>query len=64
MIPSLIDADDPRHGTVNAYVNLWCRCGECRRAWATYKRTWRNADPARQAAHAESSRRYRAQVQR
>lgn len=26
--------DDPRHGTVNGYVNLKCRCQPCRDAWA------------------------------
>lgn len=28
---------DPRHGTVNGYCNLGCRCARCRAAWA--KRT-------------------------
>lgn len=27
-----LPADDPRHGTYNGYVNLWCRCDDCRRA--------------------------------
>lgn len=26
-------ADDVRHGTVNGYGNLRCRCGPCRDAW-------------------------------
>jgi hypothetical protein len=26
------------HGTVNAYNNLKCRCGACRKAWADYFR--------------------------
>jgi hypothetical protein len=26
--------DDPRHGTVNGYSNLKCRCDRCRAAWA------------------------------
>ena len=26
--------DDPRHGTVNGYSNLDCRCQRCRDAWA------------------------------
>jgi hypothetical protein len=25
--------DDPRHGTVNGYNNLKCRCQACRAAW-------------------------------
>lgn len=28
--------DDPRHGTVNGYVNLACRCAPCRSAWNDY----------------------------
>ena len=28
---------DPRHGTVNGYVNLGCRCDECRAARAAYQ---------------------------
>lgn len=32
---------DPRHGTMNGYVNLRCRCGECRAANATYYREGR-----------------------
>ena len=27
---------DARHGTVNGYHNLGCRCGACRKAWATH----------------------------
>lgn len=27
--------DDPRHGTVNAYNNLGCRCDPCRGALAS-----------------------------
>jgi hypothetical protein len=25
---------DPRHGSTNGYVNLHCRCTDCRKAWA------------------------------
>jgi len=25
--------DDPRHGTVNGYTNVKCRCDRCRKAW-------------------------------
>lgn len=28
----LMAGDDPRHGTVNGYTNLHCRCNLCRRA--------------------------------
>jgi hypothetical protein len=27
---------DPRHGTINGYTNLSCRCPECRSAWSAY----------------------------
>lgn len=29
-----LEDDDPRHGTVNGYANLGCRCDSCRRAHA------------------------------
>lgn len=32
---------DPRHGTVNAYVNHLCRCDLCRSARADYARDLR-----------------------
>jgi hypothetical protein len=32
---------DPRHGTLNGYVNQRCRCVECRAAWAEYRRQQR-----------------------
>jgi hypothetical protein len=31
-----LTADDPRHGTINGYTNLACRCPECREAWRVY----------------------------
>lgn len=31
-----MNSDDPRHGTVNGYSNLKCRCADCRSAWADY----------------------------
>lgn len=30
--------DDPRHGTVNGYINLRCRCAPCREAGSAYQR--------------------------
>jgi len=39
--------DDPRHGSVNAYGNLKCRCDDCRAAWAAAYREKR----ANWAAH-------------
>ena len=29
---------DPRHGTVNGYGNLKCRCDRCRETWAVHNR--------------------------
>ena len=31
---SSLSPTDPRHGTVNGYTNLKCRCDACRSAWA------------------------------
>ncbi len=31
-----LEADDPRHGTVNGYSNLKCRCVPCRGAWTAF----------------------------
>jgi hypothetical protein len=35
--------DDPRHGTINAYCNLKCRCTPCRKEWAAYVDRLRHA---------------------
>jgi hypothetical protein len=32
--PTPLAFDDPRHGSVNAYTNLACRCDACRAEWA------------------------------
>ena len=32
------DPNDPRHGTLNGYRNLWCRCGLCQHARAEERR--------------------------
>ena len=32
---------DPRHGTVNGYSNLGCRCDKCRASWASHQQTQR-----------------------
>ncbi len=37
-----VASDDSRHGTVNGYQNLHCRCDRCRGAWAEYVRARRN----------------------
>lgn len=29
---------DHRHGTQNGYINLRCRCADCREAWRVYDR--------------------------
>lgn len=33
----IMEPEDPRHGTVNGYVNLGCRCDECYAANAAYQ---------------------------
>jgi hypothetical protein len=50
---------DPRHGTVNGYTNLVCRCVDCTAAWRDAHRNYMHADPARSALHAEKERRRR-----
>ena len=47
---------DPRHGTVNGYQNLRCRCALCGAAWATYYREWRRSHPERLRRHADRER--------
>ncbi len=32
--------DDERHGTVNGYANLDCRCDRCRAAWRDHHREY------------------------
>jgi hypothetical protein len=41
--PTTLEPDDPRHGTLNGYTNLGCRCEKCRAARAEYMRLyWRS----------------------
>jgi hypothetical protein len=42
---------DPRHGTVNGYSNLGCRCPECRQAWTEYHYDYMHADEKRLENH-------------
>jgi hypothetical protein len=37
---------DPAHGSVNGYVNLRCRGGDCQAAWNDYAKKRRESDPA------------------
>lgn len=32
---------DPRHGTQNGYINLLCKCPDCKGAHAAYRRDLR-----------------------
>jgi hypothetical protein len=41
----VIPPDDPRHGTLNGYSNLKCRCQPCREAWASYCQRRKAARP-------------------
>ena len=36
----VLDIDDPRHGSLNGYTNLRCRCDECRAANTAYQLGW------------------------
>ena len=40
-----ISADDPRHGTRNAYKNIGCRCPACKKANADFQRERGAVDP-------------------
>ena len=37
---AILDPDDPRHGTVNGYGNLRCRCEACREANSNHHREY------------------------
>jgi hypothetical protein len=37
----LSDLSDPRHGTINGYNGIGCRCDRCREAARVYGREWR-----------------------
>ncbi len=37
------DDGDLRHGTINGYSNLKCRCAACKTAWADYCLNLRNS---------------------
>lgn len=43
------DPADPRHGTVNGYAHLRCRCQRCRAAWAAHCQQQRDARSQREA---------------
>lgn len=42
-----MEANDPRHGTLNGYQNRRCRCEACRRSWADYVRERRRKNHTR-----------------
>lgn len=51
---------DPRHGTVNGYGNLDCRCADCAAAHAANHHAYMLAHPEQQAKHRIRSRTLRA----
>ncbi len=51
-VPALLDDDDPRHGSNNAYLNYGCRCPKCVEARKEHRRKLR-ANPAGRAATSE-----------
>jgi hypothetical protein len=55
--------EDPRHGTLNAYSNLGCRCRPCKGANAASVRVWL-ADPAHRRQHQRQERLRRARLGR
>lgn len=32
------------HGSISTYQNWGCHCGDCRKAWRTYMRRWRDGE--------------------
>lgn len=48
----MLAPDDPRHGTVNGYGNLKCRCQPCRDAWSARCKDLRAVRAARLAGEA------------
>jgi hypothetical protein len=54
------DPVDERHGTLNGYVNLGCRCAPCREANTERHRQYMNASPERLEKHRLRQQAYRA----
>lgn len=48
--------DDPRHGTVNGYTNLGCRCPACTRSNADRMRDYMNRHPEQREKHRQRER--------
>lgn len=57
----LADPSDDRHGTVNGYQNLKCRCDLCRDAWRVKRIAYR-ATPSGAAAALKATHKYRARL--
>jgi hypothetical protein len=58
--PPFISADDPRHGTVNGYSNLECRCDRCREAHRVDHAEYMERHPEQREKHRQRRRwRYR-----
>jgi hypothetical protein len=55
--------EDPRHGTLNAYSNLGCRCRACKDANAAAVRIWLS-DPHHRHQHQREERLRRARLGR
>lgn len=51
-----LTADDPRHGTVNGYINCRCRCGACKTVHSAYHRAYMANHPEQQEKHRASNR--------
>jgi hypothetical protein len=54
--------DDPRHGTVNGYGNLKCRCDRCREAWRDKHYEYMQLHPEQREKARERNRAYRVGV--
>lgn len=52
----MIGPDDPRHGTVNGYGNLGCRCRPCTVAASRERYLWRKAQAENLAGNPDDPR--------
>jgi hypothetical protein len=53
------NAKDLRHGTVNGYSNLHCRCNYCREAWRQYHLVYMHTHPEQRERHSKWMSQYR-----
>ena len=55
----VLDADDPRHGTIGGYTNYSCRCDECRAANNAHQADYMRRHPEQREKHRLRQQAYR-----